>query len=492
MPITIEAHLFYGIGRLKGLPSHVLDQISHECSFEVKGAEHSPLYKKGRWDGRKRLFNRQTGAFPMGLWDRIRDILIKNNIIWVTYDHRDAPGPGDLDINLSDQVEDRPYQVEAAGAAIERGRSVLQVATGGGKTVIASILISKLKSPSLFLVHTKDLLYQAKESFEIMLVGEGVKTIGQIGDGVVDIQPVTVATMQTMSKILGVKYEKYSYDDADDKEAETDTKKYAEQLREYLDEVDVVIWDEVHRIACDMAYGVSEAIPHARYRVGLSASPWRDDGADIMIEAAMGRVSYKISASDLIDMGYLVPPIIKRVRVPSSIPWYEDTRTYDQIYRQEIVENDMRNRLILKYAADFMELGIPTLILVQQIKHGNILKRLISKEYHPIDFLSGRDFSHVRNGTIQQMRDGERVSLIASTIADEGLDIKRLAGLIMAGGGKSSTRALQRIGRVLRPFEGKTHALIIDFADEALYLRDHAAKRKQIFETEPRFQILEL
>lgn len=487
--ITFE--LRNGEGKVKGLPAEIADRVSMACSYEVKGAEHSPLFKKGRWDGRKRLFNKQTGAFPMGLHRRILDILEAEGATWTTKDHRPESGIGSLDIEVSESVERRPYQSDAVDAAIAYGRSVLQVATGGGKTVIASLLISRLKSPTLFLVHTKDLLYQAKQSFESMMVGEGVGSIGQIGDGVIDIQPITVATMQTMSKILGVKYEK-AIDADDDKESKTDINKHAIALRRYLDTVDVVIWDEVHRIACDMAFGVSDALGAARYRIGLSASPWRDDGLDIMIEAAMGAISYRITASELIDMGYLVQPVIRRVRVPSSIPWYLDTRSYDTIYKEEIVENDYRNRLIMQYAADFMELNIPSLILVQQIKHGNKLKRMISNEYHPIDFLSGRDLSVTRNNTIQEMRDGERVSLIASTIADEGLDIKRLAGLIMAGGGKSSTRALQRIGRVLRPFEGKTHALIIDFADEALYLRTHSERRREIFMTEPNFTILEL
>jgi superfamily II DNA or RNA helicase len=89
------------------------------------------------------------------------------------------------------------------------------------------------------------------------------------------------------------------------------------------------------------------------------------------------------------------------------------------------------------------------------------------------------------------MREGEIQGLIASTIADEGLDIKRLAGLILAGGGKSSTRALQRVGRTLRTFEGKTHAIVVDMADESKYLRVHSSKRKEIYLTEPEFVILE-
>ena len=67
--------------------------------------------------------------------------------------------------------------------------------------------------------------------------------------------------------------------------------------------------------------------------------------------------------------------------------------------------------------------------------------------------------------------------------------VKILDALILAGSGKSSTRALQRIGRTLRPYEGKTNAIVIDFYDDCTYLRDHSKRRRSIYETEPRFII---
>src|SRR5690606_24348622 len=97
------------------------------------------------------------------------------------------------------------------------------------------------------------------------------------------------------------------------------------EIIEYVQSVDLLTWDEVHRVACDMVYKVSEALEGAITRAGLSASPWRDDGADIMIEASMGEVSMKVSATYLIENKYLVPPVIKMHRIPSSISWYEDT-----------------------------------------------------------------------------------------------------------------------------------------------------------------------
>lgn len=468
--------------KVKDLPKNVLAEIHQSCSFKIDGAEHSERFKAGMWDGYKRLFNRSTGIFPMGLWWRIQQILDKNNIL---YDILEKPQEVSSEFSLcTDNIEARDYQEKAKEKAVEAKRCILQVATGGGKTVIATLIMAELGIPTLFMVHTKDLLYQSKHSFEEIL---GVE-IGQIGDGVIDIRPITVATIQTISRALGTSIS-YEEDTVKEKEIKLD-KKTINKITECLNNTKLVIWDEVHRIACDMAFNVNEAIKHAPYRIGLSASPWRDDNADIMIEASMGHVAYKISASDLIDRKYLVQPIIKMITIPTD--YILDNRTYDQVYKQDIVENEKRNNIIVDQVEKFMEMGIPTLILVKQIKHGKILQKLIKERFGDVQFLSGRDYTDIRVGTINDMREGKIDLLIASTIADEGLDIKRLSAVILAGGGKSSTRALQRVGRVLRPFEGKGMAYVVDFNDQSKYLKEHSEKRKRIYQTEEKFILLEL
>lgn len=468
--------------KVKDLPKNVLLEIHQSCSFKIDGAEHSERYKSGQWDGYKRLFNKGTGVFPMGLWWRIKQILGKHNVEYEVLEKPPKVVP-ELDLCV-DNIEARDYQEKAKEKAVKAKRCILQVATGGGKTVIATLIMADINAPTLFMVHTKDLLYQAKSSFEEIL---GIK-IGQIGDGVVDIQPITVATIQTISRSLG-NVTTYEEDTTKEKEIKLD-KKTASKIQKCLDDTKLVIWDEVHRIACDMAFNVNNAIKNAPYRIGLSASPWRDDNADIMIEASMGHVAYKISATDLIRMGYLVQPVIKMITVPTK--HVLDNRTYDQVYKQDIVENEDRNNMIVDQVEKFMELGIPTLILVKQLKHGKILQKLIKERFGDVQFLSGRDYTNVRVGTINDMREGKIDLLIASTIADEGLDIKRLSAVILAGSGKSSTRALQRVGRVLRPFEGKKMAYVVDFNDQSKYLKDHSERRKRIYQTEKDFILLEL
>jgi superfamily II DNA or RNA helicase len=95
------------------------------------------------------------------------------------------------------------------------------------------------------------------------------------------------------------------------------------------------------------------------------------------------------------------------------------------------------------------------------------------------------------------MRLGHAPVTVASTIFDEGIDVRPLDALILAGAGKSPTRALQRIGRVIRKYtypdgREKTNAYVYDFWDHLPYLTDHALERLKMYQSEPEFVIKHL
>ena len=79
----------------------------------------------------------------------------------------------------------------------------------------------------------------------------------------------------------------------------------------------------------------------------------------------------------------------------------------------------------------------------------------------PAIFISGKSGMKKRTKIITDMRNGNCPIVIASTIADVGLDVPRLEVLIEAGAGKSSVTALQRLGRIMRPFPGKSQCTFI-------------------------------
>lgn len=479
---------------LTTLPANVLDEISDACSYEVEGAEHMKRMKYARyreWDGLKRLFHRSWKSFGSGLSERVSKILIKHGYD-VKWDN-DFQVPESFDFSFRDTsaFEERDYQTEAIAAAMDNQQGMIKIPTGGGKTYVAAEIMGMRGHNSVFLVHTKDLLYQAKEVFSKIFNVYGVNMVGQIGDGIIDPKTITVMTIQTASRALGVKFEKDPYSEDEDawKDKETDYRSSA--IRECIDGAGLVFMDECHRVAAPTATGVVSAFQNAIYRYGLSASPWRDDGADLALEAIFGHIIYDIKASTLIAQGHLVKPFIRFRQVPPQ-KFPKGTR-YATIYEQYIVNNDARNSIVVNEAVRRISKGIPTLILVRRISHGGELQRRINEAVGGgIPFLSGQNDSDLRGSVIRDLRDGGIRGLVATTIADEGLDIKPLAALILAGGGKSSTRALQRVGRVLRPFQGKDHAEVIDFTDNAKFLIEHSMKRMEIYETEPDFSILDV
>ena len=90
------------------------------------------------------------------------------------------------------------------------------------------------------------------------------------------------------------------------------------------------------------------------------------------------------------------------------------------------------------------------------------------------------------------MREFNNLLAHAIILFDEGIDCKPLDTIILAGSGKSATRALQRIGRILRPYPGKKDAIAIDFMDHAKYMLAHSKKRRKMYKSEEEFNIRDI
>lgn len=482
----ITVHLDAVRGRLRGnMDRATIERLRTECSYEVPNARFVTGYRTSGWDGTRSLYDNRSGSFPVGLWPRIGRLLKDRNIPHrlthaplpkITPQHLPAPGP---------EWDARPYQKKAVDAAMRNGRGMIHMATGGGKTVVAGHIMERLQMSVVFFVHTKDLLYQSIDAFTAMF-GEGF--IGQIGDGVVRPSVITVCTLQTMASALGFAVKGFDEDDRRDVQRPTTLSKA--QARSFLDSVRVVFMDECHRVAAPLAQKVVQAARYPLHRYGLSASPWRDDGADIVLEGVFGEVITSISASALIQQKYLVPPYIRMLEVPARS--YARGTPYDQVYSDYIVENDERNGMALDATESLIRRGRPTLVLVRRLAHGEYIREALALRGIDIPFLSGQDEGNHRRSVLNDLRGNKIAGMVATTIADEGLDIKPLSGLVLLAGGKSSTRALQRVGRALRTYPGKVDAEICDFRDNALYLYQHSDARERLYATEPGFTVLDI
>lgn len=470
---------------LEEYDTDALRKLDWELSFFIQGAEHSKAYKGYRnaegkeitWDGRKRLLSKGTLKFDRGLLDRVERFYSRRNISYELLDNRPEPDPVyPCDITkklIALGKTPYPYQLECVEKALESSHGVIRVATGGGKTLIAALLVAALGKTTVLYVIGKDLLHQIHELFSSLFD----QPIGIVGDGECEIHDINIATVWTVGQALDLKKNTKAEDEDDEKLV--DPEKYKE-IRDMLGRSRVHILDECHLAACDTVQGIAKKIkPENVY--GLSASPWRDDGADLLIEAFLGSIIVDIPAKYLIKNGYLVPPLIRFLGVPKAKRGV-GTR-YNSIYKNYIVDNDVRNTMAAKGARKLVEQGYQTLVLFHSIRHGEILYEKLSKEI-PCALLSGKDKSKRRKEVKDKLESKDINCIIASKIFDIGVDLPSLSGLVTVGGGKSSVRALQRIGRVIRKYPGKTQSAIIEFADQAKYLIDHSRVRRKIYEQE--------
>jgi len=469
--------------------NHLL-ALDKALSFYVQGAEHMAAFKgffnrNGdfvKWDGFRKLLTPSL-QFPTGLLQRVEDFYQEAGKTFEVVDKRPPKSIG-KPRNILDNLrkigkEPYPYQIEIMDVIDKNDRGIIKVATGGGKSLIAALIAAKLGKKAIIYVIGKDLLYQFHAFFSQCFDEE----IGIIGDGECVIRDINIASIWTVGQAIGMNKKNILLDSEDD-EKDVGKNKYADIVK-MMKESKLHIIDECHMSACETIQQVYK-FSNPEHLYGLSGSPWRDDGADLLIESVLGRYIVNISASQLIASGHLAQAII-RFRVVPPYP-YELERVYQSTYKKYVVENDARNGLILDAAKTLVGKGYQTLVLFSSLKHGKILYDLF-KQHMKCAILDGSNDKDEREQVKKDLENRKIDCILASKIFDIGVDIPSLAGLVIACGGKSTVKALQRVGRVIRKYPGKKFAVIIDFVDQAPFLDNHSKIRYKIYVSEKGFDV---
>lgn len=473
------------------LPDPVQSDLNRTLSYKVANARHMPKVRAGVWDGKIRLYMKNKGqSFYTGLMAFVRDILKKHKIEYFIVDSRNRP-----EVNLPNLIftppsdfEEREYQNFTINRSLKFTRGILEMATGSGKTLVSTKLISEIKTyPFIFYVLTKDLMHQAHGVLSSCLN----EPVGMIGDGKVDMKKISVCTIQTAIRAINANNKKFKIDDYvfddedtwDEKGIESSEK--IEKIQKLIRMTKGIFFDECHHAASRTCKEVLSASPLAYWRFAGSATPYREDNAGIMIQAMFGSKIVNVSASYLIKNDFLVKPYIFIEPIESSA----DFHSYPKIYEHCVVKNNKFNDHVAQTAKHLVSRGLSTLVLVQQYPQGDYLKEIIPDSV----FVTSRMTSKQRKDSLQDLRDKKIMCMIATSLADEGLDIPTLDSVIMAGGGKSVTRVNQRIGRTIRKNKAskkdKSIVVIYDHYKTRFLLR-HTKKINTILKKEKEFEVL--
>lgn len=344
----------------------------------------------------------------------------------------------------------RDYQKQALDSFSQRSQGILEAGTGAGKTVMALALIAERKQPCLVIVHTKELLLQWVDRIEQFL---GIEA-GQVGNGKFNIQPLTVATIQTARN----------------------------RLDDLVSVFGHVVVDECHRTPASTFQEVVNSFD-AKYLTGLSATPYRADGLDRMIELTLGNVIHRVDPKLLRNTGAILKPEI--FTVTTGFIFAGDASTEYPLMMTAIAEDFKRNKLIASCVAKELVQKKGTLLLVaDRTAHLFALADILSEQGVDVAVLTGKTPSGERGEIVADLNQG-KIKVLASTasLIGEGFDCSGLSTLFLCSPIKSKGRLVQMIGRILRPADGKRPRLY-DFIDDKVGVLRHSAEIRQRIYTE--------
>jgi superfamily II DNA or RNA helicase len=330
----------------------------------------------------------------------------------------------------------RPLQQDAVTDVLSSDQGLLEAGTGSGKTIMALYLIAERKQPALVVVHTKELLNQWISRIETFL-NIPRADIGVIGGGKFSIgDRITVATVQSLYKCVD----------------------------EVVPHIGHLICDECHRAPSRMFTEAVSAFD-AKYRLGLTATPWRRDKLSKVIFWYVGDVTGRIAKDDLVQAGNLCRAEVQWVGTGFS-PFADASEEYSKAL-SELTEDGTRNRLICKTVSENNGHGV-SLILSDRKAHCVTLQNILS-DVHGIqaEVLTGSTSPKERERIITALHDGGCRYLIATgQLIGEGFDLPGISTVFLTTPVKFSGRLIQYIGRALRPAPGKDKAMIFDFVDD--------------------------
>lgn len=490
MPVRITIdNVWSRIGGLAEAGIGLVDDLDAQLSFFVEGHQYMRAFRQGwydreggqwrHWDGRRHLLNNRM-VFPTGLLARVVAFLDRRKVAYELRDQR-APVAGGGRFDVAGRVP-WPHQREAVETALKAGRGIIRIGTGGGKTLVAAMLAGEYNVPTMIYVVGKDLLHQFHREMGKAL---GPDSVGIVGDGHCDIRRFTVCSVWTAVTAFGLRTH-VSLDDEDwAPEVVSVGPTHKRAIQAAVENANLAIFDEAHFLACETIQAIFKASRRCRYMFGMTGTDWRDDGADLLLEASCGERIFNMPASRLIELGYLVTPKIALVEVP---PLDEPCpNSWSAVYSRYVTHNDVRNQAIADGARRLVGMGRKVLILVRYLPHGQ--KLVDTLRDLPVFFVNGGMEGEARQEVRERFERGELRCLVASSVFDIGVDIPSLDALVLAGAGKSTVRVLQRIGRVIRAAEGKRDAIVMDFIDNAKYLDKHSAIRIAVYEAEPGFRL---
>jgi superfamily II DNA or RNA helicase len=470
-----HSHLF-----LRAEPS-IEQELSEEFSFFVPNYKFMPAYRNKMWDGKLRLFNRQTKSFPAGLIEELRSFADSRG--YTVEIEEELPSPDEVaprfDFPLTSKgnpIEIRDYQRESVKHLVSQRRGILLSPTGSGKSLMIYLLARIFDHKRcLIVVPTTNLVEQMVSDFA---------DYSETDD-----------SFDASSKIHKI----YAGQDKDYGEKEiviTTWQSIHKFPKSWFQPFEMIIGDEAHTFKAKSLTSILDKCVNADVRVGTTGTLDGTEVHEMVLKGLFGPVYRATSTKDLIDSETLsdtkIDLLLLRYDEPTIKKFRKEVKTYpDEI--DWLVSNTKRNKFLIRLA---FSLKSNTLLLFNYVeKHGKPLFDLaqsLNPDDRPIYFISGEIDASERESIRQTMEGHSNALLIASLgTFSTGINIRNLHNIIFASPTKSQIRVLQSIGRGLRKHGNHSSLKVFDVIDDLSgkrstknYSLQHGIKRASIYAKE--------
>ena len=473
-----------------------IEQLRISFTKKIRGWYFNPLVKKKVWDGNIKFIDK-FNRIPIGLIEKLHSICKKYNLRLEIENMDDLYWDFDDDDfdswiqEFSSKMEKKPrdYQIDAAKQIIKNQRSISEIATSAGKTMIIFLVFSYLKERGfvdrlLIVVPNTNLILQTLEDFEEY---SNEKTLIKFKAQTISGESKT-KEQQGADVIIGTFHSLARLPD------------------EWFTTVSGVCVDEAHHTNANSVKKTISKCINAKFKFGLSGTLMQDDTADALtIQAFIGPLINKITPQDLFDKEVATQVNIKIIRLKYSNDELKEKLHFLRQRKGEVdgskqlsLERDLvvKSKERFKFICELIQKTTKnSLILFQNVKD-NYGKRIYDhlrevSDEKEVFYVDGSTSSELRDEYKKSMEEGDNKILIASFgTFSTGISINNLHNVFFIESYKSEKIIKQSIGRGMRLHKGKESVTIIDIVDDLSwkgdknYLLKHGDSRIEIYDQE--------
>ncbi len=371
-----------------------------------------------------------------------------------------APRYRHLNLNPTLNVEPYPHQQEALECwQAARGRGVVVLPTGAGKTLVGLLALCWARRDGLVIVPTLDLMHQW---YALLRATFPEQEIGLIGGGYHEVLSLSIATYDSASRHMDRLGNRFG----------------------------TLIFDEVHHLPSEFYRGIADSAL-APYRLGLTATLERADQKHEDLADLVGATVYA-KRPDQLAGDVLASFSIRTLQVELS--------PQERVaYREALVErNDFLqanrislgslqgwNRFVMVSARSAA--GRRAMQAHQQARriahatpaklrtleailasHPGVKTVIFTEDNHTayevsqrflIPCITHQTMVKERQSILEGLSDGTYLAVVTSKVLNEGVDMPDVAIGVILSGTASSREFVQRLGRILRRGENKRAVL---------------------------------